>query len=206
MPTRNAIKSYAAESYYHVYSRGINKQALFLDKDDYSYFLQLLKRYLGDTPERRPNRQLFQNYHEEIDLLSYCLMPNHIHLLFYQKDNDHSLPHLMHAIMTSYSMYFNKKYARRGPVFESRYLASLIENDSYLMHISRYIHLNPKQWRDWEYSSMQNYQKKRSDSWLRPNRILELFNFSTQKYIDFVEDYEGQKQILDELKHELAHE
>ena len=206
MPVRNAIKRYASKSYYHVYSRGLNKQALFIDDDDYRFFIELLKRYLSTSPEKRANRQYFPNYHEDIELLSYALMPNHVHLLFYQKENDHALSQLMHAVMTSYSMYFNKKYARRGPVFESRYLASMIESDSYLLHISRYIHLNPKNWQVYPYSSIHNFLGERSESWLRPNRILELFSFSRGKYLAFVKDYEGQKQILDDLKQELAHD
>ena len=69
-------------------------------------------------------------------------MPNHIHLLVYQHQPQ-AMAQFMRSVLTSYSRYFNKRYKRSGSLFESRYKASLISDDAYLEHISRYIHLNP---------------------------------------------------------------
>lgn len=205
MPTRNTRKQYAEDAYYHIYSRGVNKQEVFVDALDYAYFLSLLKRYLSNKPETSDARVAYKHFTKEISLLAYCLMPNHIHMLIHQNEKD-SIARFMQSLMTSYSMYFNKRHKRVGPIFQSRYLASLIDQDNYLHHISRYIHLNPKDWRTYEYTSLPYYMNDKKAEWLNPYPILELFNSDSQEYLSFVADYEDQKRLLDELKWELAND
>ncbi|MFZ1301103.1 MAG: transposase [Candidatus Microsaccharimonas sp.] len=135
-------------------------------------------------------------------MLCYCLMPNHFHLLVYQV-NDHAMQRLMRGVMTAYSRYFNKKYRRSGSLFESRYKASRISGDYYLMHITRYIHLNPSDWRHYPYSSLQYYLQTSDADWLQEGRILDLFS-SREKYSEFVEDYESVKESLALIRDELA--
>jgi putative transposase len=129
-------------------------------------------------------------------------MPNHAHLLLYQRQQ-RAMAEFMRSLLTSYSMYFNKKYKRSGPLLESRYKASMITDDSYLEHITRYIHLNPRQWRDYEYSSLPYYLQQISDEWIEPKRIMNIFS-GPDEYLRFMEDYEQNKEMLDILKHELA--
>ncbi len=202
MPGKNIIKHYGAEQYYHIYSRGVAKQAIFLDDDDYSYLLSILKRYISRKPAQQPGHGVYPHYGERLTLLAYCLMPSHVHLLVYQKDRQ-AMAEFMRSMMTSYSMYFNRKYKRVGPVFQSRYKASRITQDSYLEHISRYIHLNPNNWVNYPYSSLKYYLGNARAEWIRPNSITELFP-SPQQYLEFVQDYEGHKQMLDEIHWELA--
>ena len=205
VPSRNILKQYAADHYYHVYSRGVAKQVIFLDEQDYLFFISLFKRYLSNEPSASPARVPYPWYGQRIDLLAYCLMPNHIHLLFYQRD-EKAITELMRSMMTSYSMYFNRRYKRVGPVFQSRYLASLIDQDSYLQHISRYIHLNPKEWQSYGYSSLGYYLKSRTAEWIKPQPMLDLFENNSGQYLSFLKDYESHKQMLEEIKWELAHE
>ncbi len=202
MPGKNIIKHYGAEQYYHIYSRGVAKQTIFLDEDDYFYFLSALKRYLSHKPAKHPGHGNYPHYGERLTLLAYCLMPSHVHLLVYQKDQQ-AMVEFMRSVMTSYSMYFNRKYKRVGPVFQSRYKASRITQDSYLEHISRYIHLNPNSWDHYPYSSLKYYLGDAWAEWIRPDSILEIFP-SPQQYLEFVQDYEGHKQMLDEIHWELA--
>jgi hypothetical protein len=110
---------------------------------------------------------------------------------------------LMRGIMTSYSVYFNRKYGKSGPLFESRYKASRISSDTYLQHISRYIHLNPRSYRRYTYSSYRAYVTGAGPEWLQPQRIIELFS-GREAYAEFVSDYEEAKAMLDRIKHELA--
>lgn len=110
---------------------------------------------------------------------------------------------LMRSLMTSYSMYFNRKYKRVGPVFQSRYRASRISQNSYLEHISRYIHLNPYDWENYPYSSLRYYLDKARAEWIHPNEIVQIFP-SREQYLEFVKDYEGYKEMLDEIHWELA--
>lgn len=202
MPGRNIIKQYAPESYYHIYSRGVNKLPIFFNEKDYDVFVSLFKRYLSDSQPKNTLRHIYPNYSDRLELLAYALMPNHIHLFIYQKD-ECAIKDFMRSLLTSYSMYFNKVNKRVGPVFQSRYRASLISDDSYLQHISRYIHLNPLDWSKSNKSSLDFYTNKRQADWIKPAKILQLFDNSND-YIRFLEDYEGHKQMLDELKWELA--
>jgi putative transposase len=125
MPARPVI--FFPQGHYHIYNRGHNKQSIFLHYKDYQRYLTRLEEYLEKHP---------------VSLLAYCLMPNHIHLLIRQ-DDEESVERFIHRLHTSYTMYFNRKYERVGSVFQGRFRAKLVETDEYLLHVSRYIHLNP---------------------------------------------------------------
>ncbi len=204
MPRRNVVRLDAPDSFYHVYARGNSKHRIFNDEKDYLTFLRLLERYLSPEEAKNDYGISYPNFYNRVDLLAYCLMPNHFHLLVFQREAK-ALTLLMQSVMTSYSRYFNARYKRSGSLFESRFRASLITDDSYLEHISRYIHLNPRFWRDYEYSSLPYYLQRAEESWLRPERITELFS-GPDDYLQFVADYEENKKMLDILKHELANE
>jgi putative transposase len=202
MPSRNVLKQDAPQSYYHVYARGINRQRIFREPADYEKFLRLFARYLSLEETHNRNGLSFPNFYNKLDLLAFCLMPNHFHLLVFQYQQG-AMTEFMRSLLTSYSMYFNKKYKRSGPLFESRFKASLISDEAYLEHISRYIHMHPRSWRDYEYSSLPYYLQQVTDAWLRPERITDLFVTPTQ-YLNFLDDYQQNKEIMDILKHELA--
>lgn len=204
MPGRNILKVDVPNAYYHVYARGVNKQPIFIDHGDFSFFLWLLRRYLSPADIKSSSGLSYDKLHDQVEALCYCLMGNHFHLLLYQKEPG-GMQRLMRGVMTSYSRYFNTKYQRVGPLFESRYRASMIYTPSYLEHITRYIHLNPRDWQLYPYSSIHDYlgDAKEESDWLHPDRILEIFD-SPAEYKTFVADYEAAKQELDEIKHELA--
>jgi putative transposase len=202
MPSRNVIKIDLAESYYHVYFRGSNKSKIFRDSSDYEKMLQLFSRYLSLKEAKNSAGVSFPNYSNRVELIAFCLMPNHVHLFIYQHQQG-AMAEFMRSVLTSYSMYFNKKYKRTGPLFESRYKASLITNDAYFQHVSRYIHLNPRQWKTYEYSSLPYYLHQVTDEWIVPRKIMDDFA-SPDEYLKFVEDYDEAKDMIDILKHELA--
>ncbi|MES2970928.1 MAG: transposase [Patescibacteria group bacterium] len=202
MPSRNTIRLDTGESYYHVYARGASKQPIFLEPKDYTYFLKLFERYLSDKTTISKQGIAYPNFKKSIQVLAYCLMPNHFHILVYQAEQG-GLTALMRGIMTSYSRYFNLKYKRSGSLFENRYKASRIDTQAYLEHISRYIHLNPRSWKTYPYSSLTYYKRGNAPVWLHPQRILEMFN-SSESYLQFVADYEEHRDMLSEIKHELA--
>ena len=199
MPKRNLIKEYASDTYYHIYSRGINKNKVFLDDDDKTVFCSLLKRYLSPETTKDYKRHLYNNFYDKIDLLAYTLMPNHFHLLIYQKDDERAIAEFMRSLMTSYGMYFNKKYRRQGPVFQSNYLASRIDSDGYLDHISRYIHLNPADWETTTDSSIDFYSGRRKADWIKPSVILDMFS-SFESYIEFLYDYDPDEESTHDIE------
>ena len=202
MPSRNVTKEQAPDSYYHVYARGSNRQKIFIEAADYKYFLALFERYLSAKQARGKTGEPYPHYFEHVAIIAYCLMANHFHLLVYQKDIPF-LEKLMRSVMTSYSRYFNLKYKRTGSLFESRYKAVRIDNDQYLQHITRYIHLNPRLWKNYRYSSLKYYRDIKPPIWLKPESILELFS-SSDEYMEFVANYEELRDMIMELKYQLA--
>lgn len=202
MPSRNSRKTYIAQSYYHIYNRGVNKRKIFLDNDDYAVFLNLLKRHLSKMPVQDKKGREYPWLYPEIELLAFCLISNHFHLFVYQ-ESENAISKLAQSVSTAYTVYFNKKYKRIGPLFQNRFRAVRISDDAYLQHITRYIHLNPNAYKTWEFSSYLYYLGRKKAEWVRPERILGLFN-SVPEYIKFIDDYTDYRRTIDDLKALLA--
>jgi REP element-mobilizing transposase RayT len=156
--------------------RGADKQCIFLDDSDYRFFLSLFKDYLSKEKQKG-----------SVEVLAYCLMPDHFHLLLFQLDND-GISKLMQKIMAGYSLYLHSKYSKDGPVFENDYKASRISSDEYLLLVSRYIHRSPDEWIDYPYSSLRAYLYNDTPDWMNKKRIAKLYG-SAVKYHEFLKDY-----------------
>lgn len=208
MPGKNIVKQYLQDGYYHIYNRGVEKRTIFQDEQDYKVFLSYLKDYLEPQDKEKLRRSLnglsyqkreaiikkifLNNFADEIDLLAFCLMPNHFHLLIKQK-TERAIEDFMKSLGIRYVVYFNKRYKRVGSLFQGRYKAVLIDNDEQLLHLSRYIHLNPKFHKqtsvfDYSYSSLPAYLGKWQAQWLKPDEILDFFSQENEdsSYKDFV--------------------
>ncbi|MFH0863601.1 MAG: transposase [Candidatus Gottesmanbacteria bacterium] len=205
MASKNSVKTYIENSFYHIYNRGVEQRKIFQDNQDYSVFLSYLQTYLcpkeesvlqsiiasNDSSIADKDKALkllrLKNYSEDLDLLCHALLPNHFHLLIKQKGN--VLDRFMNSLGTRYGMYFNRKYKRKGVLFQDVYKAVLIESDEQLLHISRYINLNPLQWLNLPISQWENiqfpcslpeYLTKRQTNWIKPNYILDYFSKTNQ--------------------------
>ncbi len=203
MPGRNIIKIYEPNQYYHVYNRGINKGLIFNCEADYARFEHLLARSLSATTAEDPRGRAYKQFRETLDLNAYCLMPNHFHMLIFQREML-GVAQFMQSICTAYSLYFNKRYERRGPLFENRFRAVEMLADSQLQHITRYIHLNHWNFKTWQHSSYRDYTDKSfAREWLRPAPILSLFD-SRQQYKRFVLDHEEEHKLIGREKRHQA--
>jgi putative transposase len=135
-----------AENFYHIYNRGNNRQTIFFERDNYVYFLRLVKEHLITNV---------------VDIVAYCLMPNHYHFLVYLKDE--TLSDAMKSLSLSYTKAINKRFNRSGVLFQGRFQSIHVAQTDYLIHLSRYIHLNPvkaglvQQPGEWEFSSYLEY-------------------------------------------------
>lgn len=200
MNTRD-YKPFVEGEYYHVYNRGNDCQELFLEKEDYIFFLYRLKEtlyppdsspFLEETqtakttyPRRKPLPP------ESFTLLSYCLMPNHFHFLI-QQNTDIEISKLISKTCISYSKYFNKKYKRTGSLFQAKFRAINITNTEYFLWLSAYIHTNPSvaglidNDKEYLWSSYQDYLGKRNGTLCNKNKILEMFKNSTTLYEEYV--------------------
>ena len=184
----NRRKTYTAQSYYHIYNRGINKQEIFLDDDDYQQFMGIMKRQLSEKPTLdKINKRHYANYYGDIELLAFALMPNHFHILVYQESHE-AIAQFMKSLLTGYSKFFNKKYERVGPLFQGRYRAEKICGDDTVAIVSRYIHLNPRYWEDSPRTSIDYYSGKRRAFWVNPDKVMAGFK-----------DFAGYKKFLMEF-------
>lgn len=210
MPAKNRIKTYVENGLYHIYNRGVEKRNIFNDREDYTRFLYLLKIYLSPSEMLRQQYPLLRsnivrnNLNEEIDLLAFCLMPNHFHLLVKQKSKQ-AITRLMSYISTSYVIYFNKRNRRLGPLFQDVYKGVMIDTDEYLLHLSRYIHLNPLKRGasidEFEWSSYLYYLGKNNALWVKPNYIKGYFSEKNENlsYQNFVESNIQENTVPKEL-------
>ncbi len=144
---------FATGQYYHVYNRGVDKRSVYENRKDYMRFMidvielnqeervvNLGRRSLNEPPGASEAQA-----HQRCPLVSiicFCLMPNHFHFLLKQMI-ENGISRFMHKLGTAYTMYFNKRYGRKGSLFQGPFSAKWIETDAYLVHLSRYIHLNP---------------------------------------------------------------
>ncbi|MBP9748075.1 MAG: transposase [Candidatus Pacebacteria bacterium] len=206
--------SFVSGEYYHVYNRGNSKQKIFLDENDYLRFIGLLfvcnssQNFKIDNFSKKENLLNFPRDKEIVNIGSYCLMPNHFHILIADIDEG-NISRFMQKLSTAYAMYFNKKYQRSGSLFEGKFKAEHASSDKYLKYLFSYINLNPvkliePKWKEqgiksrakvldylneYSYSSYQDYMGK-----IRlENKILNKFMFP--EYFRNKKDFE--REIFD---------
>lgn len=162
---------------YHVISKSIANFKIFRNDDELKRMLDSIKYYQIENPplrfaifaEIKDKEKFYQNHlshkNKLVEIIAYCLMPTHIHLLLLQIIKN-GVSKFMNNILNSYSHYFNIKTKRRGPLGESRFNNVLIKTDEQLLHVTRYIHLNPvsaylvNRPEDWNFSSYKEFLKE----------------------------------------------
>jgi len=224
MPAKNTVKYYLSNSIYHIYNRGVEKRIIFEDEQDHKVFLSYLKEYLSAPPDNSTLQTLqgrtfkgaerqINNYFNEIMLLAFCLMPNHLHLLIKQKDKN-SIKKFTQSLFTRYSVYFNKKHKRTGPLFQGKYKATNVINKDYLLDLTRYIHKNPLKYTSNlinTYSSYSDYLGLTNRRWLNKNPVLDYFKKSQfirhnkiKSYQEFIEKFKYKdEELLDLARSDL---
>ncbi len=181
---------------YHILNRGVEKRKIFQDNKDYFRFIHnlyefndekpALNHYYRQSSEVRPRKRECL-----VEILAFCLMPNHYHILIKQiKDN--GITEFMRKLGTGYSMYFNQKNERTGPLFQGKFKSVLIEKEQHLSFMPVYIHLNPLDlaYPEWRTGRVKNTKQA--------------FNFLRQYKWSSYLDYIGQKNfplLLTEKSH-----
>jgi REP element-mobilizing transposase RayT len=169
---------------YHIYNRGANRQAIFFEPDSYSHFIRKLRQFVTHPTETHASRDAAAT------VLAYCLMPNHYHLLVRVLSSEFS--EAMRSFGQAHTQAINRRFDRSGTLFEGRFQAIHVDRDAYLMHLSRYIHLNPVEAglvelpEGWEYSSYRDYVGLREGTLPEIEPILREFA-SRAAYARFVE-------------------
>jgi REP element-mobilizing transposase RayT len=171
-----AMKHYAGH-FYHIYNRGVGKQNIFTCANNYLFLLQRIQKYLPLYP---------------INLIAYCLMPNHYHLFLYT-EKDGAPASFVQRLFNSYTQAFNRQKGRSGTLFEGRAKSKPILENEYLFHIARYIHLNPvraglvEKPESWAFSNYREFIGLRKSP-LFDAEFLEIQFGSPEEYRLFVED------------------
>ncbi|MDP2932865.1 MAG: transposase [bacterium] len=194
-------KKFSEGGFYHIYNRGNNKQDIFFDDEDRKCFLFRTREALYPEFANSRRRPLAKG---AFTLLSYCLMPNHFHLLIRQ-NLQNPISDLIKKVCTGYSKYFNKKYERVGHVFQDQYKAIVVSQDNYLTWVSAYIHQNPKiaglveNLEEYPWSSYRDYLGLRQGKLCSIDLILGMFK-NGQAYKEFVEDSFDQIKIRKDVQ------
>jgi putative transposase len=172
---------------YHVFNRGNNKQKIFFDVENYPYFLKKLNQYL--TPY--------------CDILAWCLMPNHFHLLIYANHSSIQLiedgsfkrqrfSQAIKQLLSSYTKAINKRYERTGSLFQQKTKAVCVSDGEtgYATTAFHYIHQNPMRsnlvarMEDWEFSSFRDYAGMRSGTFCRPDLAMQYLDIAQERFYE----------------------
>src|SRR3989344_7158836 len=205
---------------YHIYNRSNGQQEIFLSAKDYQRAMDVFSFYLYGKPSLRfsfynrlPKDQkskfledLYSNK-KVVDVIAFCLMPNHFHFLL-RGLNGRGINQFISNFQNSYAKYFNIKSTRSGSLFQQNFRAVRIESDEQLIHVSRYIHLNPvtsylmdaKDMENYQWSSYYDYFKENSPPYLTKDLVLTNFK-SYKEYKQFTLDQVNYQRELDKIKH-----
>jgi putative transposase len=222
VPYRSVVL--APEQIYHILNRGVASLPIYLTSRNYVRFIDLVYYYrFSNTPISFSNLQklpieqrgiLLERLESDnavhVEVLAHCLMPNHFHFLLRQV-TDNGISTFMRNIEDGYVKYFNIKNKRAGPLFQSMFKAVRIETDEQLIHVSRYIHLNPStafivepgELENYQWSSLGIYLNSKDssvDSFVNKRTILGFFKNSTE-YKKFVLDQADYQRELDKIKY-----
>lgn len=210
------LVKFTNERFYHVFNRGVEKRKIFSTPEDHERFLQSIYYYQFDGPKPKLSTHKrfrlieFDKNPKIVDIVCYCLMLNHFHLLIRQVKSGGACE-FMRKLLNSYTKYYNTKHDRVGHLFQGTFKAVDIENDDQLLHLSRYIHLNPfasnltENLDTYKYSSYPSYIGIVEDKIARSELILSFFA-SRKDYRKFVEDQKGYSRELERIKHLILEE
>ncbi len=159
---------------YHIYNRGVDKRNVFMDDEDFLRFVHDLFEFNNEEAVSNLGINLKTNKYKEVgiiskkskprkvlvDILVYCLMDNHFHLLVRQK-TEHGITEFMRKVGTGYTNYFNKKYNRQGSLFQGRFKSVNVNKSAHLMYLPIYIHLNALDFKfpEWRKGKIKDYKK-----------------------------------------------
>ena len=204
---------------YHIVSKSIEKYRIFRNRKDYERMRELLKYYQVREPptkysiylEIKNKKKIWQeNFLENeklVEIIAYCLMPTHIHLVLKQSVKN-GISIYMGRILNSYAKYFNTKYKRKGPLWESRFKSIEVETTEALYHLTRYVHLNPvtaylvQNPEDWHFSSYKEFINEIGKDKKICNFDLFL-EINKEEYKDFVISRKDYQRELEKIKHLL---
>jgi len=197
---------------YHIFNKTCYDLPLFKNKHEFFIFLEAVQYYLQSHPpvkfsKYRKNKKRYNlDFSQKlVTVVCFCLMPNHFHFILRQ-ELEKGIEKYMRRLCNSYAHYFNTKYEAAGSLFHGSFKSIRIENDEQLLHLSRYIHLNPvsgflvKEPKDYPFSSYLSYLGKKKLNFLDPSLVLNQFK-SRKDYEEFILARKEYQRELEKIKH-----
>jgi putative transposase len=206
---------------YHIFTRSIADFKIFNDASEFDRMIQLIRYFQINNKKQKFSdfidskfihdlgfEQALQSISKDTDyftqIIAYCLMPTHIHLILKQL-KDAGISVYMSNLLNGYTRYFNTKHKRKGPLWESKFKNVLVNNDEQLLHLTRYVHLNPVTARIvekpeyWTFSSYQEYLSKGSVNICEFNDCLEIIPKTYRKFVNQQIDYQRELTLMKNL-------
>ena len=202
---------------YHIFSKSIAGFKIFRTISEYERMRNAIRYYKTEDPPIRSamfleikNKEKFHRRHhlaerKLVEIVAYCFMPSHIHLVLKQIKRD-GISIFMGNALNSYSRYFNVKTKRKGPLWESRFKNVIVKTDEQLLHLTRYIHLNPvaahlvRYPEEWRFSSYSEYVAKLSEEQKLCN-YSDILDIRPDRYRKFVHSQIDYQRKLARFKH-----
>lgn len=207
MPQRRIIL--ATGETYHIFNRSLHQAPLFMDKREFTVFLAAMNYYRQLKPpikfslyRQQPHKYKVDFKEVLVKIIAYCLMPDHYHFILTQLEEG-GIRAFIHRLTTSYSCYLNLRHKQKGAVFESRFKAIRVTTQKQLVHLSRYIHLNPvtsylvEDPINYNYSSYKIYLKKEKSDFIDFSNVMDFF---PQDYKQFVLNQKDYQRELKRIK------
>lgn len=205
---------------YHVMTKSIAGYIIFNNKEEYLRMKQLIQYYQVENPPVRfsyflawqsnksdlVNEKVYRNKEKLVQIIAYCLMPTHIHLIL-QQLKERGISIYMNRTLNSYTRYFNAKHLRKGPLWTGRFKRVLVRTDEQLIHLTRYIHLNPvtaylvSRPEAWQFSSYCEYlmESPMKDNICEFKHILEINPSEYKKFVDNQVSYQREIGTIKDL-------
>lgn len=210
---------FANKQFYHIFNKSVGNAPIFVRKNDLKRAFSLINFYrfkpqisyshfqrLNEEVKRIKEKLIFTSS-PLVEIHAFALMPNHFHFLLRQLQDD-GIPLFISNMQNSFAKYFNTLYERRGSLFCEMFKAVFIESEEQLVHVSRYIHLNPvtsyminkEELDSYIYTSFSSYTRNQNLGFVTTDVILERFK-DGGRYREFVYDQVDYQRKLEQIKH-----
>jgi putative transposase len=206
---------------YHVLNKSIAGYKIFNSGYDFQRFLEISLYYQGNNVLSFSHFVKHKQYKNElsklvgshrekrVEIIAYCLMPTHFHFILKQLE-DSGIPRFLSDTLNSYTRYFNTRYKRKGPLWQGRTKKILVQTDEQLLHLTRYIHLNPAtaylvdKPQDWIYSSYKEYLNNSTQPQIcKFNNLIEIDTHDYKEFVSDTIDYQRNLKKMKDLLTEL---
>ena len=208
---------------YHVFNKSIAGFVIFNNQTDYNRMISTIRYYQAENHANRLSRfielnennfdealdKYLRNKSKHVEIIAYCIMPTHIHLIIKQL-KERGTSTFLNNVLNSYTRYFNAKHKRKGPLWEGRFKNVLVKTNEQLLHLTRYVHLNPvtayliDNPELWVPSSYKEYLE--TDSNYKISNFTNVLDINTESYKKFVENRISYQRDLAKIKELLFEE